>query len=591
MTAISWKNAVNGDWNNSSNWSTNTVPGSGDAVTISASGPYIVSISSADVASSLTFTSAAAALLETAGSLTMAGALTVDAGFVSLNRANTIGSVTIAGGELAFGAAGALGAGTVALSGELLATANETLANTLAISGNATIAAARGTTLNENAATWSVAANTTLNIGALGQDGTVLWHTNSGSAFSSPFNVHIQAGTLKDADGQLSSLLEHDTQTTLDAGATLDVAGFNEVISNLVGGGNIVNSGAAAILHLSGANFSGVISGAQFLETQNTAILTGANTYTGSTVIEGGTLQLGNGGATGSIGAGIITIFGALIIDRGNAVTLANNIQGSGTLSQIGNGVTSINAANSYSGGTTVSAGTLAIGDAGALGTGAVTLSGGELLATANETLTNALLFSGSSTIAAAHGTTLNENASSYSVNGNSTLNFGALGQDGTILWSTNGGAFSPPFPVINVQAGTLKGANGSLGFLLGGSPIAVAAGATLDLSGSSAEFTDLSGGGSVIDSGAADTLTLDAANFSGVIAGPQSLFFAGNASLSGVEDYTGGATLQGPVTVANSGTYDIVSNNGIAGTPASLFVNDGLFEKTGGGGRSKAHV
>ena len=40
--------------------------------------------------------------------------------------------------------------------------------------------------------------------------------------------------------------------------------------------------------------------------------------------------------------------------------------------------------------------------------------------------------------------------------------------------------------------------------------------------------------------------------------------------------------------TVANTGTYDVVSNNGIAGTSGSLFVNDGLFEKTGGSGVSE---
>ena len=41
----------------------------------------------------------------------MAGALTVDSGLVSLNKANTIGSVALAGGVLAFGNGGALGAG------------------------------------------------------------------------------------------------------------------------------------------------------------------------------------------------------------------------------------------------------------------------------------------------------------------------------------------------------------------------------------------------------------------------------------------------------------------------------------------------
>ena len=55
MAAISWKNPVNGDWNVAGNWSTNTVPTLADAVTISVAGPYIVTISSADVANLLTF--------------------------------------------------------------------------------------------------------------------------------------------------------------------------------------------------------------------------------------------------------------------------------------------------------------------------------------------------------------------------------------------------------------------------------------------------------------------------------------------------------------------------------------------------------
>jgi uncharacterized repeat protein (TIGR03803 family) len=94
-------------------------------------------------------------------------------------------------------------------------------------------------------------------------------------------------------------------------------------------------------------------------------------------------------------------------------------------------------------------------------------------------------------------------------------------------------------------------------------------------------------GGGAVIDSGAVDTVTLAGANFSGVISGSQSLVFNGAAALSGLEDYSGGATLDGSATVANAGTYDIISNNGISGTSGSLFVNNGLFEKTSAGGVS----
>ena len=592
MTAISWNDAVNGDWNNASNWSTNTVPGSGDAVAISATGPYIVTIDSADFANSLTFNASQAALVENAGSLTMVGALTVDSGFVSLNKANTIGSVALAGGRLAFGNGAAFGTGTVTLSGgELLATANETVTNELDFTGTSTIAAAHGMTLNENASSINIAVNATLNFGAVGQDGVVIWHTQDYD-IATPFAFNVVAGTLKAADGGLNDMIGFGGQsTTVDAGATLDTGGFGLNSANLLGGGAIIDSGAADTLTLGGADFSGVISGSQSLVANGTVTLSGDNTYTGTTTIGSSVaFEIGLDGTAGSIGGGAISIGsgGTLYIDRSNALTLTNAISGAGLLRLVGSGVTSINTANTYSGGTLLSAGTLAVGNSGALGTGTVTFGGGELLATANETLTNALLFSGSSTIAAAHGTTLNENASSYSVNGNSTLNFGALGQDGTILWHTPGdAAIDPPFPAIDVQAGTLKGADSNFGFFLDDEPITVAAGATLDVAGSSAEFTDLQGGGSVINSGAAVALTLDAANFSGIIAGALSLGFAGNASLSGLENYTGGATLEGSATVANSGTYDIVSNNGISGTSASLFVNDGLFEKTGGGGAS----
>ena len=82
-------------------------------------------------------------------------------------------------------------------------------------------------------------------------------------------------------------------------------------------------------------------------------------------------------------------------------------------------------------------------------------------------------------------------------------MNFGAPGQDGTVIWDAINGSIASPFPAINVQAGTLKGVG--LSFLLDGSPISVAAGATLDFTGNSTEFAHLTGGGSIIDSGVAD--------------------------------------------------------------------------------------
>jgi FG-GAP-like repeat len=254
----------------------------------------------------------------------------------------------------------------------------------------------------------------------------------------------------------------------------------------------------------------------------------------------------------------------------------------------VSSGSVLLNEANTI-GSVIVTGGVLAFGNGAALGTGTVTESGGELLATANETLTNGLDFSGTSTIAAAHGTTLNEDSSFYGIGANSTLNFGALGDDGTILWHTNGGSsISVPNPAIDVQAGTLKGADSLFPFLLNNArQVTVAAGATLDVAGNNASIVSLLGGGAVIDSGGAATLTLDSADFSGTISGALKLSFDGDAFLSGLVDYTGGATLEGAITVTNQGTYDLVANTNITGSAGSFFVNNHIFEKTDGVGVS----
>ena len=107
--------------------------------------------------------------------------------------------------------------------------------------------------------------------------------------------------------------------------------------------------------------------------------LTGTNSYTGGTTISAGTLELGAGGATGSI-VGDVTNNGRLTFNRNNQYDFAGLISGSGELRQLGSGTTVLSANNSYAGATSVEAGTLRINGNQSAATGLTTVFTGATL-------------------------------------------------------------------------------------------------------------------------------------------------------------------------------------------------------------------
>ncbi|MCV6810181.1 autotransporter-associated beta strand repeat-containing protein [Achromobacter ruhlandii] len=169
--------------------------------------------------------------------------------------------------------------------------------------------------------------------------------------------------------------------TSVDAG-TLRIGGGG---TTGVVAGDIANQATLVFDRGDTATYAGVISGegAMIKKGTNTLILTGDNTYTGPTTIEGGALRIGNGGATGSL-AGDIANAGTLVFDRGNALTYTGVISGPGAVSKIGADAVNLAGANTYDGDTTVGAGTLefgrALGAANTLG-GGITVAGGATLA------------------------------------------------------------------------------------------------------------------------------------------------------------------------------------------------------------------
>jgi autotransporter-associated beta strand protein len=189
-------------------------------------------------------------------------------------------------------------------------------------------------------------------------------------------------------------------------GTSLGSAGANNNFGGAVtlNGGGILST-AADISGTSGFTVSGSIGGTGLLTksgTAGTVILTGtANSWNGGTTITGGTLQIGNGGANGSLpDAGTITIGttingGTLAFSSTNNITLANaTITGTGGLTNYSSGTVTLGASNSYQGPTTlgyydVGSGKLQVRNSDALGTSAVFIAG-------HNTCTTALVLDGS---------------------------------------------------------------------------------------------------------------------------------------------------------------------------------------------------
>jgi autotransporter-associated beta strand protein len=190
----------------------------------------------------------------------------------------------------------------------------------------------------------------------------------------------VNGGTiLVSADNNLGAL---NAVLTLNGGTLASTGSFVSARNLDLG----INNGGVDVASGQNLTLSGVISGIGNLAQINTGtlVLTGANTYTGSTSIAG-VLEVGDGSTTGQLGAGNVVNNGTLIFNRNNTYTYAGLISGSGGVIQNGTGTTVLSGANSYSGSTTINAGILQVSADNNLGaaSGAIILSGGSLVSTA----------------------------------------------------------------------------------------------------------------------------------------------------------------------------------------------------------------
>jgi len=252
--------------------------------------------------------------------------------------------------------------------------------------------------------------------GTLTQNGTGTVTLSGVNTYSGATTVNagtLEAGTATQAFGLASAV-------SVAVGGTLDLGGYNEMVSSLAGAGNVTNSGGAdAVLTTGAGNTSTIFSGNITNGLTNsvglaklgsgTLTLSGDNTYTGATNLDAGTLDLGSSNAMGTgaliFGGGTLqyspgnnndysgqfsSASGQLynIDTNGQNVTFADQLNSTGgVLTKTGNGTLTLTNANSYSGGTTINAGTLQAGNANALGTGPVTNSGTLAIGTTSLTL------------------------------------------------------------------------------------------------------------------------------------------------------------------------------------------------------------
>ena len=319
--------------------------------------------------------------------------------------------------------------------------------------------------------------------------GTVII-TSKGSASAAGLgSTIVNEGSLILDYTQAASKLADTTGTLTVNGGTLIFTNFtaNETVGSLIlAGGVITNASGTADLRLpSGGSFD-VRSGSAYINlgggggrtltktTSGTVILAADNGYSSGTLISGGILQLGDGGASGTAGSvsTAITNNATLVFNRSGAlVNFSGTISGTGSIIKMGGGYIGLtDSGNSYSGSTTISNGVLNISSTSKLGdgTGALVLSGGILNITASRAVTtapisNPLFVNADSAITTTNpGATVDLNFTNDSISGSAgTLTIRNDAPSGTGVFeprfSGSSFNFSRPLVIANGSFGTTR--------------------------------------------------------------------------------------------------------------------------------------
>jgi fibronectin-binding autotransporter adhesin len=309
---------------------------------------------------------------------------------------NYSGPTVVTAGTLRSGAPGIIpdsSAVTLSTGATLdLSSLDETIGS-LADAGNVALGSATLTTGGDGSSTtYSGVISGTGGLTKLGPGTMVL---NGGNTFTGP--TTISEGTLQYA---AANRIGNSSAVVVATGATFDMNGFSDTVGSLAGSGS-VNLGAGT-LTFGGDNtsttWSGSIGGTGAIAKNGTGVTTfsSANTYSGKTTINAGTLAIGNndnrlGTPPGSatllltLNGGTLQNSGSVTLNANRNISLGANggtfetvsgtltsaavVSGAGTLNKIGAGTLRLTGANTMTGPVNITAGVLSIDSSTSFGT------------------------------------------------------------------------------------------------------------------------------------------------------------------------------------------------------------------------------
>ncbi|MEI7956838.1 MAG: autotransporter-associated beta strand repeat-containing protein, partial [Verrucomicrobiota bacterium] len=532
--------------------------------------------------------------------------------------------------------------GSSLLFGSTSATDNVNFRNNIDLNGgNRSILVMANTAMAATSTTLAYAANvdTATLTGVLSNGSlTVGDATHTGILILTNANTYAGGTTVADGTLALARSYRADGTTVISSGSlnpngVMNIAGGadldisqtgNQTIGDLSGAGLVSLGGNTLTINQAGAStFSGVLAdgglgggtGAGIIKSgPGTLTLTGANTYTGTTLVDVGTLTLSGAGSlvspTLNITAGatlndlngglasntVATVNGTLALTADDAIDTLNGsgsvvltspttltvnqgafagvISGNGNLTKTSTGLLTLTGVNTYTGSTLVDVGTLTLSGAGSLASPTVSITAGATLNDLNGGLSAgaALTNHGILNIASANDTvaslvnngTINGSATltaaTYALNSGSIINAnlgsGIVTSNGSVALNGTSSAAT-----VNIQTGTMT--LGSAERLLDTSVVTVSSGAHLLLGGNE-KIGTLNGGGEV--SVQLGTLTVNDGTFSGVISGTNTAYgltkvSGGTLTLSGANTYTGSTLVEGGTLTLTGSLASLVVN------------------------------